>query len=138
MTKKSEAAYQTVFEYVNMHLFDMRCGSFMSDFESAIRNALRTVVPGVPTYGCWFHFSQALQKRAAKQELVPFFRKNDEARSIYKRLRFLALLPEDQIVFGFNLLKQQATDLQNIKLDEFIKYINSQWIMKVRPISKYK
>lgn len=131
MTKKSEKAYQKVFEYVNKELFDMKCASFMTDFEKAMRSALHSVVPGVPCYGCWFHYSQALRRRVGTDGLTKFLKTNKEALVIYKKLRFLALLPAAKISEGFNILKQEALDLHHDQFNSFVKYVFDQWITKV-------
>lgn len=132
MTHKSEEAYTKVFHYINDHIFDMKCASFMADFEVAIRNALHAIVPGVPIHGCWFHFCRSLQRTAGQiSGLLKYFNDNGQAGIIYKKLRLLALLPSDQILFGFNLLKQQAIDLHNDRFNEFVEYIHDQWIIKV-------
>lgn len=43
MIRKTEIAYRQVFQYVNDNLFNLSSKSIMSDFETAMRNALRTV-----------------------------------------------------------------------------------------------
>lgn len=131
MTHKSEKAYRQVFEYVNANLFDMKCASFMTDFERAIRGALRAVAPGVPCHGCWFHYSQALQRRSGTDGLTKYLKNNKVAHLIYKKLRFLALLPAAKISLGFNILKQEALDLQHEKFNLYVEYVFDHWITKV-------
>lgn len=66
MTRKTEAAYTHLFQKIDDMLFKLEPTSVMSDYERAMRNALRTVYPNCQIIGCWFHFCQAIGKHCKK------------------------------------------------------------------------
>lgn len=62
MSRKTQRCYEHVFQYVKKKLDWSK--SIMTDFEVAMRNALRVVAPTKPLCTCWFHFTQAAKNRA--------------------------------------------------------------------------
>lgn len=52
------ASYEKVFNYINTEILNLNGVTIMTDFESAMRNALRNIAPD-----SWFHFCQALQNK---------------------------------------------------------------------------
>lgn len=87
----------------------MKPASFMSDFEAALRNAIRTVY-ACETHGCYFHFTQAVRKNAS--QTAGFFDaiNDDDVKSrVYHQLLALPLLPKERLVEGFNHCKEAAT-----------------------------
>lgn len=127
MNRRTEAAYRHVFQYVHDQLFRLNCSSIMSDFEIALRNALRAVSPGIEVRGCWFHFCQALHRQAMKMLDL----KNATVKSIVRRLRFLALLPVDIVPVAFGILKEEARNCRDGQLMKFLEYFAKQWLLKV-------
>lgn len=132
MSRKSEACYTHALDYVHKNLFDMSCKLSMSDFELAMRKALRTVITNIPTKGCWFHYCQALCRKAKTiKGFLKFIAKNIKAREVYKQFYHLPLLPVDQIENGFKILQEQAALTKNQLFMEFVSYFKSQWMVKV-------
>lgn len=56
MSRKTEEAYTHLFRYNEENVCHLRPTSCMTDFEFAMRNAIRTVYPNCTVYACWFHF----------------------------------------------------------------------------------
>lgn len=133
MSKKTKRAYQHVFNYIKENLIDLEGESIMSDFEIAMRRALKEVFPETKLLSCWFHFTQAAKKRAMKSpQLIPYLLRNKEAREIYVKLLSLPLLPWYDIDEEFKKLKIVAlANHRNFYLD-FINYYERQWIKKVK------
>lgn len=133
MNKKSEQAYSHVFKYVHENLFNLSCKSFMSDFETGMRNALRSLIPNVPANGCWFHYVQAIRRKAAELGLhSKQVKKIKEFVPLFRRFKCLPLLPAENIEAGFKLLEGQAKGINIPQLDAFVNYFNKQWIVRVR------
>lgn len=65
MSRKTEEAYIHLFEYLKT-ICDFQPISFMTDYEVAMRNALRTVFPEAQFYSCWFHFCQAVKRHGSQ------------------------------------------------------------------------
>lgn len=111
----------------------MECKSFMTDFEKAMRNALRKCFPKPELYTCWFHFTQAVKKHASKQSnFIALIRSNKEAQHIYYKLMCLPLLPPGEILAAFNKLKEEAKNIAERSFKNFIVYYEHQWIVVVR------
>lgn len=135
MDKRTKAAYSAVFDFINTKIFDLAgTKMFYTDFELAIRNALREKYPASKLSTCHFHFAQAVQKNASKiKGLTEFIRENESARNIYYRFIYLALLPPNDIIPMFNHLKSEVKDLSNTKMTKFVSYFCRQWIKKEGP-----
>lgn len=98
MTKKTRAAYEHVFNYINREVFPLDAKSFTTDYEIAIRNALKGLFPNADYTSCWFHFCQACKRRAAS--IDSFFevtRRDPALCRIYYKLLCLPLLPSNDI-----------------------------------------
>lgn len=133
MTRKTQRAYKHLFQYINERVCSLKCNSFTSDYEVAIRNALTILFPGSRIVACWFHYSQAL-KRKVRQ--IPgferFLRGCAAAEEIYYKLQCLPLLPFEDILSAFEQLKQDALAIDKKQFRHFLKYFERQWICKVK------
>lgn len=133
MTRKTEVCYQHIFMYIEGNVFSLRCFSMMTDFELAMRNALKSVYPDVIFFTCWFHLVQAVKKFASKLNLlVKLLKQNEEALKIYKKMLALPLLPANHIADVFHKLKTVALSKFNKQFRSFFAYYERQWIQKVR------
>lgn len=56
MSSKSQNHYLDVLHAINNVVRDMRPDLSMTDIESGLLKALRTVFPEMPIKGCWYHF----------------------------------------------------------------------------------
>ena len=84
MSNKSENIYTHLFEYIDKEIFSFKCASFMTDYETAMKNALKVIYPEIELRSCWFHFAQAVKKKSSQ---VANFRStiqsNKAARQVY-------------------------------------------------------
>lgn len=132
MTNKTEKCYEHVFRYINENVFDLNCTTFTTDYEVAMRNAIRNIYPRSNQIACYFHFTQAVKKNAWKTTgLVDLIRSNSAARSVYYRLQCIPLLPPQYIANMFTLLKAEANKIERAVFRPFLKYYHQQWIVKV-------
>lgn len=94
LSHKKQKAYEGVFRYVHENIIPLRCNYFMTNFETAIRNAFVSVVPDSKPKSCSFHFAQSCKRRVAQKHgsLVQLCRMDDKARLIYYKLLSLPLL----------------------------------------------
>lgn len=135
MSNKTEIAYKAVFKYLHEHVMSLECHSFMTDYESAMRNGLASVAVLAIITSCWFHFCQACKRKACKQAaLMNTIRTNDEAKKIYYELLALPLLPAKDIRSAFDVIKLRVTTLQIPHFDDFLKYYEKQWLIRVSVI----
>lgn len=134
MSRKTQIAYEDVFEYISEHIFPLSSSqSFTSDYEMAMRNALRKLYPEAKMVACYFHYTQAVKRKLSQlREATDEVTNNDEAKSIYQRLQCLPLLPPEFIVDAFKELVREANKLKNKEaLRSFLIYMKEQWIKKV-------
>lgn len=76
MSNKSQVYYSYVFEYIHNNIIELNNSTFVTDYEKAMRNALKKLYPNAKFYNCHYHFYQAVKKKAYKLGLaVPI--KND-------------------------------------------------------------
>lgn len=131
MSRKTEAAYKAVFEYINENVMSLECDLFMTDFEQALRNGLASVVSNTKFRCCWFHYCQACKRCVRKlEELIPVI-KEGEGKEIYHRLLCLPLLPAGEILNAFQALKQKAFAINADAFKRFFTYYENQWLKNV-------
>lgn len=127
-----------MFQYIENNVFQLNPKSFMTDFETGLRSALRHVYPDSEVKGCHFHYCQAIRKNASK--MPNFFSSlylNDTANVIYHKMLALPLLRLNDILPAYQKLKEEclSENLKNI-FESFLIYYERQWIVKV-PKTEY-
>lgn len=133
MTRKTQKAYEHALKYINENVFSLQCETIITDYESAMRQAIRNVVPGVKLLGCWFHYAQAIRRKFASiSELFELIRTNENISTIYYKFICLALLPHDKIERAFNELALEALQMSET-FTPFIRYFQNQWLKRVGP-----
>lgn len=60
MTHKTTAAYTHIFRHIHEELWSLDASMFMTDYELAMRNAIRGLFPNADHRCCWFHFCQVI------------------------------------------------------------------------------
>lgn len=132
MSDKKASTYVEVFQFLERNCMRLNPSSFMTDFETAMRNALRRVYgAGIRIRGCWFHYTQAVRRRCAS--IADMFRSlnaDKEANNLYNRFLVLPLVPENKIVEAYHLLKSEADQFGTL-FDDFLDYFDRQWIVRV-------
>lgn len=131
MTRKTQKAYEHALRYVHENVFPLQCEAMITDYEIAMRKAVREVIPGIKQLGCWFHYAQAIRRKIASlSELFELVRTNDKIRNIYYKIICLALLPHDKIEKAFNELALEGLQLTKSFMP-FVKYFQNQWLKRV-------
>lgn len=132
MNRKTEASYKHILQYIENNVCSLQCVSFMTDFEIAMRNAIRDIYPDSQLNTCWFHLTQATKRKVVKySELTKLITTNEDARKIYKKLLALPLLPATGIYNAFIVLKADALSVFGNIFAPFLKYYENQWLKKV-------
>ena len=100
-----------------------------ADFEVAVHNAIRQVIPGIIIKGCFFHFTQCVWKKAQTTGLQTLYRDNEEVRTLIRRGAVLPLIPLDRIE---DVWFQALEDLEDADIpydtQSFTDYITEQWV----------
>lgn len=132
MTRKTEACYIHLFEYIDEYIMKLMPASFMTDFERAMRNALKKVWPLVDLFTCWFHYCQAIKKHSSQiPEFMGILRGEPSTLKTYYEIMCLPLLPSHQIQDAYNEIKLEATTRYGELYSKFMRYVESQWLKKV-------
>lgn len=91
MERKSTAAYVSVLNTLVELVPNINVRSVMADYEAALRQGIRNVLPAANLLGCWFHYARAVHKKAAALHLVR--REDVDGQRIIKMAMVLPLLP---------------------------------------------
>lgn len=139
MSKKSTKAYTAVFEYIEKNIMKLQPVSFTTDYETAMRNALRKIYAAVELIACWFHYTQALRRRcAALPNFFPYLRAKPDLMKIYYKMLAVPLLPPDKIREAVDMLEIAAANHGEGKfMEPFFQYFRRQWLTRVSPIDIY-
>jgi hypothetical protein len=137
MTGRKRSAYEAVFTHLKESVFcfdNKQRGpkSVTTDFEIGLRRALTTIFPNISIYGCNFHQSQALRRKALslKGLAVNVRNKNQKHHRILKMFMRLSLLPIERIDIGYESLKEFINSSQQLARDfaPFMKYFDTTWM----------
>ncbi|XP_017471276.1 PREDICTED: uncharacterized protein LOC108362698 [Rhagoletis zephyria] len=132
MSNKSLNAYIHVLQYIQSNIFDMKPTTFTTDFEYGLRKALSQIYPQTKLKTCWFHFTQAVRRNASKlPNFMSKLNKDNDAKKLFRKFLILPLLKPDDILIGYQNLKNQALSYNlNSIFEQFIAYFERQWIKK--------
>lgn len=126
MSRKTEICYRHLFKFIESEIMSLQCESFMTDFERAMRNALRKQYPRVHLFTCWFHFCQAAKRHASQ---IPTFmaaiRQDKAAATIYHKFLCLPLLPADDIEAAYYELALEAKACNAKLFKNFLEYFEN-------------
>lgn len=107
----------------------------MSDYERAMRNALRTVYPNCKIIGCWFHFCQAIGKHCKKIGGLNAKLDSDVgAKKLYHKFLALPLVRIDLIAEAIALLVAESLQF-GPEFATFVAYFQRQWVTVETPES---
>lgn len=128
MKRPTEEAYTHLIQYINTELIDIQPASIMTDYEVAMRNALRLAYPNANMNGCWFYHCQAVKQHGSQiAGFMAVARKNTKSAQIYYQLLCLPLLPANEIITVFMDIKNEAKEQFGSLFDPFFHYYEKQW-----------
>lgn len=135
MTHKTTELYTAVFSKVRdlaPHFAPLRV---MADFESASVKGLQAVFgTSVIVSGCWFHYSQAVARRAKKIGLAEPYRNSDTVRKCIRLLMCLPLLPSTDMMEGLEDIRTQCVSTVEAAVQPAVStlavYVDKQWMSK--------
>ena len=135
MTHKDEELYTAVVLKIKDLIPRLQLAKIMSDWERESRNAFKNVYPGTRTYGCWFHYSQAIWQKIQKCGLASSYLSNPELAVFVKKIMAIPLPPCDLIHSTYSVLQIPALQQSDkLKLDAFLRYFKRYWLRQVTSI----
>lgn len=124
MEKKSVYSYDILFEKLKLLFPSCEITNFMTDYEAATRKSLKKHFPRARISGCYFHYVKAINKASRRFGLS----KDAKFDSAIQKVSALALLPNEFIADGFNIINQEDRSLKySLRWSRFKKYWNRQW-----------
>lgn len=137
MTKKTTAIYADVLRFIEKKIFKMKPAEFITDFEPAMRKAIRIRYRKAIIRGCWYHYSAAIRKKMLEQKLFGLIKWNHKARIIKVMMQGLPLLPPEEFNAGFSHVKRRAREWNLFaKFKKFFSYFEQFWIPQVEFLIK--
>lgn len=131
MSSKRQKCYEHVLLYIKSNVMSLDGKMMMTDYEKAMRNAIRGEYPNVDQRNCWFHFCQAVKRNASKNAgFIHLIQSSRNERTIYYKLMCLPLLPVEHIEGAFNRLVDSYSGC-DAGFKKFLDYYRNQWIIKV-------
>lgn len=108
MSRRTEAAYTAVLQLLSNLLGpNVVLRKAVTDFETAQQNAWEEVF-GIIVQGCLWHLCRAYIQQVAELSLINQMKRVVEVRKIIRLTMALALLPEDMILQGFQVIRTHA------------------------------
>lgn len=133
MSSRKESLYRKLFEYLKLKV-NLTVSKFTSDYERAMRKAAKTIWPAVNLVGCYFHYCQAIKRKAHSFPEVSRALQTRNGYKIYKMYAKLPLLPLDKFADGLAAI--DATEQRcghRATFSSFRNYFDRFWVRKVRP-----
>lgn len=132
MSSKKAELYKEVFDYLEKKLIRLNPASFMADFEAGLRKAINEYYPEAILFGCWFHFCAAVRRKCLSFNMHKLITTVPAARSIYRMILSLPLLPSNSILEGYEIVKREATsEGLDKEFQKIFKYFEEFWLFLV-------
>ncbi|XP_011297351.1 uncharacterized protein [Fopius arisanus] len=155
MEKKNSRSCLRVLEYFKTVLAPhINPSTVHLDFERALRNTVEHVYPNARIVHCYFHYLQKIIYIRLRFALIDFFnskalrkrldrQKNraemaelkdwDQGQNFYRKLMALPLLPAEDMIPAFTIVKNNASPDITSFFNDLIGYIERWWLGVVRP-----
>ncbi len=128
MSRRTALDYKSVFKEIKKIAGRCNVVEFVSDFEKAIWQGIKSVFPAHRVMGCAFHWTQAVFRRLKKLGLGSLYARNVAVKTLCRKLMSLHLLPKNDIPKCFYSLQRQAENLNIPLLSTFFTYAENTWI----------
>lgn len=130
MKGRTQDAYIRLLQYIEENVCQLKPKSFTSDYEAALRNALRSVYPLCEVSGCYFYYCQAIKKNACQiPNFLTLLQENGNAKKLYHKFLALPLLRLDKIPEASLSLIAEGSTIGGA-FTQFIGYFQRKWIRR--------
>ena len=121
-------------DYIHELAPNFQPSKVVADYEDGFIVVLKEVYgQNIHVEGCWFHFSQAVVRKAKNIGLSGAFRDDEHARKCIRCLTCLPLLPADDIsndVTDLEALVSVSNETNKPLLRRLLQYIQHSWSLK--------
>lgn len=133
MARKRACDYRAVFtkilDLLKVEGRELAVEEFVMDFEAAVWQVCKELLPNVKLLGCAFHIAQAKLRHLKALGLGPAYKRDPRVKKFCRQLLTLNLLPAHKIRKRFNCIKEKVEaegDLETLL--DFCIYIENTWI----------
>lgn len=130
LPNKLQITYERLFQLIKQHL-DITINKIKCDFEIGITNALKKVFPDILISGCYYHFHNAIWRKAKALNITD----TKESRSIIRICANFPLLPSTHYSECWLHIKEHALLTDGTR--NFLNYFENQWLKASVNISCY-
>lgn len=120
---KKQDTYEKLFSVIKLQLPNWCPSKMTTDYEKAAMNAIKVIFPNVTIGGCYFHFSQALCKKAKKLNV---FKEPSHKRHI-ALCAALSLVPLEEVDNGWLYIMEDCPT-ENKNVCDFNDYFINTWL----------
>ncbi|KAK3933228.1 PKS-NRPS hybrid synthetase [Frankliniella fusca] len=133
MQSKSTECYRAAIKGIKHLLPSFNPQTIMCDYESSQQKAWALEFPNAERYGCLFHASKAILKKAKEKGLIPYIENNQHVDLAVRCLCALPLLPRNCIVDGLLQVSEAAfrKGLWSV-MESLFKYVFKTWLSASR------
>ena len=128
---KSRSIYLKALEFLILKAgqlgFNINPNEILTDFEIAIIQAIQLVFPSTTVKGCYFHFTQAINRKINTMGLRTLYKQDAVMNQFIRKTAALAFIPADLVFFGWNKVKTMAPIRPEIH--EFMNYFEDTWLV---------
>lgn len=132
MTRRTTEIYEDVFRFIEKRILKLKPAEFITDFEAAMRKAIRRRYRKAVLRGCWYHYSAAIRKKMVKLNLLGLMKHSLAARTIKVMMQGLPLLPSEFFMQGYRHVKFLAREWNIFaRFKKFFAYFDNFWVAEV-------
>ncbi|KAG0441384.1 hypothetical protein DMUE_1086 [Dictyocoela muelleri] len=115
MKTKTTKSYISIFNFIKSKICQ-EPKYMIIDFEMAVFNAVRQILPDIIINGCNFHFNQLIVKYLINNKLIDIYRTNENFKNFVKYLLLLAFVPLKSMEMNMKKLKQLKVPIFILKI----------------------
>ncbi|XP_050519261.1 uncharacterized protein LOC126893282 [Diabrotica virgifera virgifera] len=139
LPNKNERSYERslikIFEKIDIIRPGARPNTIVIDFEMAVVNTFRRLVPNIRVHGCFFHFCQAIWRKVQQLGLAQLYRDEQFFKTLIKSFCALSFVPPAEVSQVFELLETELIDSfgEDERCHSFIDYFITTWVGRTLP-----
>ena len=107
--------------------FNIKPNEILTDFEIVIIQAIQLVFPSTTVKGCYFYFTQSINRKINTMGLQTLYRQDAGMNQFIRKTAALAFIPADLVLLGWSMVKSMAPIRHEIP--EFMEYFEDTWLV---------
>ncbi|KAG0422345.1 hypothetical protein DMUE_6219, partial [Dictyocoela muelleri] len=107
---------------------------FIIDFELAVYNSIKEIMPNTIINGCNFHFNQLIVRFLNVNNILKYYKTDEHFKKFVKYLLLLAYVPLNMIEYEFEKIKNMKRNIDYY--DNFLDYFEKSIINNKMEIKK--